>query len=53
MLYSIYLCVYIHIYSFIYLGFSFTIVRYVCYNLWNDWYVYFIVYDHVHTFVGD
>ena len=36
MLYIIYICVYIHIYYlFIYLGFSFTIVLYVCYLLWN------------------
>ena len=36
MLYIIYICVYIHIhYLFIYLGFSFTIVLYVCYLLWN------------------
>ena len=53
MLYIIYLCVYIHIHLFIYLGFKFTIVLYVCYLLWNDLYVYFIVYDHVHAFVGD
>ena len=53
MLYIIYLCVYIHIYLFIYLGFPFIIVLYVCFLLWNDFYVYFIVYDHVHAFVGD
>ena len=35
MLYIIYICVKIHIYLFIYLGFSFTIVLYVCYLLWN------------------
>ena len=37
MLYIIYICVYIYIfiYLFIYLGFSFTIVLYVCYLLWN------------------
>ena len=51
MLYNIYL--YIQIYLFIYLGFSFTIVLYVCYLLWNDFYVHFIVYDHVHAFVGN
>ena len=28
-------CIYIFIYLFIYLGFSFTIVLYVCYLLWN------------------
>ena len=31
----------------------FTFVIYVCYLLWNNSYVYFIVYDHVHAFVGD
>ena len=29
-------CIYIFTYQFIYLGFSFTIVLYVCYLLWND-----------------
>ena len=54
MLYIISLCVYIHIYLFIHLSrFSFTIVFYVCYLLWNNLYVYFIVYAHVHAFVGD
>ena len=35
MLYIIYLCVYIHIYLFTYLGFSFIIILYVCYLVWN------------------
>ena len=42
-----------HIYLFFYLGFSFTIVLYVCYLLWNDFCVYFFLYDHVYAFVGD
>ena len=53
MLYIIYLCVYIHIHLFIYLGFFHLLLYSMHVISYGMIYVYFIVYDHVHAFVGD
>ena len=58
MLYIIYLCVYIHIHLFIYLGGLHLLMYFIDVISYHgapmEWfYVYFIVYDHVHAFVGD
>ena len=54
MLYIIYICVYIHIYLFIHLSRFFFYYCALCVlSLMELFDVYFIVYDHVHAFVGD
>ena len=54
MLYIIYICVYIHNYLFIHLSRFFFYYCALCVlSLMELFYVYFIVYDHVHAFVGD
>ena len=54
MLYIIYICVYMHIYLFIHLSRFFFYYCALCMlSLMELFYVYFIVYDHVHAFVGD
>ena len=54
MFYIIYISVYIHIYLFIHLfRFFFYYCALCVLSLTELFYVYFIVYDHVHAFVGD